>query len=283
MYDLDGKVALVTGTSNKRGIGCAIALRLAREGADVVVTGRYRADDDFPEWEREEGWHGIDSLAAEIESLGRQSLAVAADVTSSQDVNVLVQKAVQKFGKIDILVNNAATTFGASGPVPVIELSEDKWKRSIDVNLTGVFLVCKEVVKNMVPRRSGKIINISSIDGKLGKALRSNYCSSKFGVIGLTQSLALELAPYNINVNAVCPGSIVTWGSRGGREIYGAIKQGLSEEEAISKILGTGQIPLGRLGKPEDVANFVAFLASSQSDYITGQSINVCGGRMIAH
>lgn len=284
MYDLEGKVALVTGTSNKRGIGCAIALRLALEGADVVVSDKYIAVEDFPVWEREEGWRGIESLTMEIEALGRRGLAVAADVTSSQEVNEMVEKALQKFGKIDILVNNAALTFGVSGSVPVLGMGEDVWNKSINVNLTGVFLVCKAVVKNMVQRRCGKIVNISSTAGKVGKENRANYCASKFGVIGFTQSLALELAPYNINVNAICPTGIVSWGGRGGREMNEAIKQGLSQEEAANKVYNPGQkIPLGRPGKTEDVANLVAFLSSSQSDYMTGQSINICGGKMTAH
>jgi NAD(P)-dependent dehydrogenase (short-subunit alcohol dehydrogenase family) len=282
LYDLDGKVALVTGTSNQKGIGCAIALRLAREGADVVVTDKYRDPATFPIWEKEAGWRGIDSLAEQIESMGRRSLAISADLTNAKEIDELVEKALNKLGKIDILVNNAALTVGVSGYASVLDMTQDAWNKAIAVNMTGNFLVCKAVIKNMIERRTGKIINISSIDGKIGKAKRAAYCSTKFGVLGLTQSLALELAPYGINVNAVCPAGTATWGGRGGQEIYDEMKQGLSETEAMDKVYSQGQqIPLGRPGRPADIANMVAFLASSESDYITGQAINVCGGRMI--
>jgi meso-butanediol dehydrogenase/(S,S)-butanediol dehydrogenase/diacetyl reductase len=284
MYDLGGKVALVTGTSSRKGIGCGIALKLAQEGADVVVTDKYIADKDIPVWDREAGWFGLESLVKEIEAMSRRALAVTADVSNSEQVNVMVEQALKKFGKIDILVNNAAISFGVSGSVPIMEMGEDAWNRSIAVNTTGVFLVCKAVVKNMIERCTGKIINISSISGKVGFAKKTAYVTSKFGVNGFTQALALELAPYHINVNAICPSGIASWGGRGGREMYQTIKQGFSEEEAASRVYNSDcSIPIGRTGKPEDVANIVAFLASSEADYITGQAINVNGGRMVAH
>ncbi|MFC2051503.1 SDR family NAD(P)-dependent oxidoreductase [Chloroflexota bacterium] len=287
MYDLGGKVALVTGTSNKRGLGCGIALRLAREGADVVVTDKYKAPEDIEVWDREEGWHGLDSVAMEIKALGRWALAITADVSNSRDVNEMVGKALQEFGKIDILVNNAALIGKDIGLTPVVDMSEEAWTNTMAVNLTGVFLMCKAVAKQMIKQgQGGKVINISSIVGKLARVGAAAYGASKFGVIGLTQALAQELAQYKINVNAVCPGSIVTWGSRG-KVIYEAISQGLSEEEAIAKVYtdaGRLQgIPLGRPAKVEDVVNVAAFLASTQSDYMTGQAINVTGGQMMAH
>ena len=284
MYNLEGKVALVSGTSSRKGIGCGIALRMAREGADVVVTDKYIEPNDIPVWDREAGWYGLDSLVKEIESFGRKALAVTADVSNNQQVNELVRKALNKFGKIDILVNNAAISFGVSGSVPIIEMSEEAWNKSISVNTTGVFLMCKAVAKNMIERRSGKIINISSISGNVDFTKKTAYVTSKFGVNGFTQALALELAPYHINVNAICPSGIASWGGRGGREMYEAMKQGLKEEEAAATVYnGDHSIPIGRPGNAEDVARMVAFLASSESDYITGQAINVNGGRMVAH
>ncbi|MFC2021595.1 SDR family NAD(P)-dependent oxidoreductase [Chloroflexota bacterium] len=287
MYDLTGKVALVTGASNKRGLGCGIALRLAREGADVAVTNRYRAPEEFKLWDIQEGWRGLESLVEEIESLGCRALAVTADVTNSQEVNEMVEKTLQKFGKIDILVNNAAIVRSDIYTMPVVDISEETWTKTIAVNLTGVFFMCKAVAKQMIKQGPGsKIINISSRQAKVALPGRAAYSASKSGVLSLTQSLALELAPYKINVNAVCPGYIVTWGSEG-QAVYEAINQGISEEEAITKVLTDRhtleKIPLGRPAKVEDVANVVAFLASSQSDYMTGQSINVTGGRLMAH
>ena len=144
--------------------------------------------------------------------------------------------------------------------------------------------MCKAVAKNMIERRSGKIINISSISGNVDFTKKTAYVTSKFGVNGFTQALALELAPYHINVNAICPSGIASWGGRGGREMYEAMKQGLKEEEAAATVYnGDHSIPIGRPGNAEDVARMVAFLASSESDYITGQAINVNGGRMVAH
>ena len=286
MYDLSGKVALVTGTSNKRGLGCGIALRLARDGANVVVNDKYRAPENPDPRDREEGWRGLDSVVKEIEALGCQALAITADVSNNSEVNDMVEKAVERFGKIDILVNNAGVLGSTMGPIPIVDLTEEDWARVLAINLTGVFLMCKAVAKQMIKQGyGGRIINISSVAGKRGNAGEGAYCASKAGVISLTQVLAQELGRYNINVNAVCPGMIATWGSRG-KKIYEAMKQGLGEDEAIMKVYAdTGRlqfIPLGRPGNVEEPANMVAFLASNQSDYMTGQAINVCGGWLTA-
>lgn len=287
MYDLAGKVALVTGASNKRGIGRGVALRLAREGADVIVNDKRKSPEDIDLWDKEEGWRGLDSLVEEIEALGCRSLAITSDVSNGLEVNVMIQKAVEKFAKIDILINNAALVARDIGIAPVVEMSEEVWTRTIAVNLTGVFLMCKAVVGQMIEQGGGgKIINIASLMGKMAMPGRAAYSASKFGVIGLTQALAQEVALHNIKVNAVCPGSTATWGSKG-HAIYEAMQQGLSEKEAIAKIYADAgslaQIPLGRPAKVEDVANVVAFLASDQSDYMTGQAVNVTGGRLMAH
>jgi NAD(P)-dependent dehydrogenase (short-subunit alcohol dehydrogenase family) len=287
VYDLAGKVTLVTGASNKRGIGRGIALRLAREGADVIVNDKRKSPEDIDLWDKEEGWHGLDSLVEEIEALGCRSLAITADVSNSLEVNVMIRKAVEKFARIDILVNNAALVARDIGTAPVVDMSEEVWTRTIAVNLTGVFLMCKAVVGQMIEQGGGgKIINIASLMGKMAMPGRAAYSASKFGVIGLTQALAQEVASHNIKVNAVCPGSTATWGSKG-HAIFEAMHQGLSEKEAVAKIYADAgslaQIPLGRPAKVEDVANVVAFLASDQSDYMTGQAVNVTGGRLMAH
>ncbi|MFC1952305.1 SDR family NAD(P)-dependent oxidoreductase [Chloroflexota bacterium] len=289
MYDLSGKVALVTGASNSKGFGCGIALRLAQEGADVAVTDRIRTPESFEPWDREAGWRGLDSIVEEVETMGRRGLAINADLTNRQEITDMVGKVLKEFGKIDILVNNAAIIARDVGRAnvrdlpPVVELSEKVWDDCVAVNLTAVFLMCKAVAPQMIKRgEGGKIVNTSSIGGKNGGAGRSWYSATKFGLQGFTQSLARELGPYKINVNCVCPGVILTWGSRG-TPIWEAMKQGLSEEEAVAKVYGEHmsgrfQAPMGTPGKREEVVNAMAWLASNQSDYITGQAINVCGG-----
>jgi 3-oxoacyl-[acyl-carrier protein] reductase/meso-butanediol dehydrogenase/(S,S)-butanediol dehydrogenase/diacetyl reductase len=281
MYDLSGKVALVTGAARKRGIGHGIALRLAQEGADVAVNDILKTPEDLDPWDKEVGWRGLDSIVAEIKSLGRKSLAITADVSKSQDVDNMVRKVVDEFGKIDILVNNAALLSRELGTDQIVDLSEEIWNKAIAVNLTGVFLMSRAVARQMIKQgQGGKIINFSSRGGKQPNPNTAAYCATKAGVINFTQSLAQELGQYKINANAVCPGPCVSWGSSG-KKIYQGIKQGLSENEAILKAYGNEIIgPLGRLVQVADVVNVVAFLASNQSDYMTGQAINITGGRV---
>lgn len=279
MYNLSGKVALVTGAASKLGIGRACAVRLAEEGADVVVIDI--ADATQTGKETEPGWQGLDSVVREIKARGRQGLAVYADVASSRDVQEMVSRSLDRFGKIDILVSNA----GIGGMrLPVSEMSEEGWNRSIAVNLTGAFLCCKAVSRNMVERgQGGKIIVIASINGKIAWAERSDYCASKFGVIGFTQSLAGELARHSINVNAVCPGPAETnihvgWMAREAK------RRGISTEQVYRQYYESfvPQIPWGRSATAEDIAKVVAFLASAEAEYITGQAINVDGGMVMA-
>ncbi len=288
MYDLSGKVALVTGTSHKRGLGCGIALGLAREGADVAVTDRYKTPEDLEPWDRKEGWRGLDSLVTEITALGCRGLAITADLTNSQEITDMVGKALNEFGKIDIVVNNAALLArDIGGAQNVVDLPQEAWNKTIVVNLTAPFLICKAVVPQMIKRgQGGKIINISSTAGKRGSPGRAAYSSSKFGLIGLTQVLAQELGPHKINVNAVCPGFMATW-STWGKAIWEAMNKGLSEEGAITQLYDkrfadTGlRPPLGKPASVQEVVNVVVFLASPQSDYITGQAINVDGGSVM--
>ena len=287
MYDLSGKVALVTGTANKRGIGRYVALRLAEEGADIVVSDIYRAPEDLDPWDRDEGWRGLESLVAEIEALDRRVVAITADVTKSQEVDGMVKKAVKEFGGIDILVNNAGLVSRFIGLNHAVDVSDETWNKVIAVNLTGLFFVSRAVAREMIKRnQKGKIVNVASVSGKRGTAGRSVYSASKFGVIGLTQTMALELAQYQINVNAVCPGIVATWGPKGAA-IYEGIKSGLTEEEALEKAYTASgqlqQVPMGRLASIEDIVKTAAFFASDQSDYMTGQSVNVCGGWLTAH
>ncbi len=286
MYDLSGKVALVTGAFHKKGMGRGIALRLAQEGADVAVNDILKAPEGLEPWEKEEGWRGLDSLVDEIKSRGRRAVAITADVSNSQQVNNMVATVAKEFGKIDILVNNAGLVERELPTTNVVDLDEAMWNKAMAVNLTGVYLMCKAVARQMLKQgKGGKIINISSRRGKVSGAGKSAYCTSKAGVISLTQTLALELGKDRIYVNAICPGRTVAWGSHG-KVAYEALKPGLSEEEAIAKAYVSESYELdvtalGKLGKVEDIANVVAFLASTQSDHMTGQAINVTGGQLM--
>jgi NAD(P)-dependent dehydrogenase (short-subunit alcohol dehydrogenase family) len=285
MDTLQGKVALVTGAASKRGIGHAVAIRLAQEGADVVVSDasifgiRYSDDDKIEEWQ------GLKSVEAEIKALGRKGLAVEADISSRQKVEEMVARCKDEFGRIDILVNTA----GIRGPdLPVLEIvSEEDWRKVMSINVMGPYFCAKAVAKIMIEKGDGgKIINFSSIAGKFGYAA-ALYKISKIEVIGLTQLLALELAPYKINVNAVCPGPIATEFIKYGTTIRSQMREGMNLEEATVKSFSQSTLisdtPLGRIGQPEEVAGLVFFLASSDSDYMTGQAINFTGGKLMCH
>ena len=269
MYNLNGKVALVTGAAGEHGIGRAIARRLASEGADVVVTDLTRSG--------KTNWGGLDAVVAEIEQLGRRALAISGSVAVADDVERIFSTALEAFGQLDILVNNAAAPAGPDR-VPVIDLSEEVWDQVQQVNVKGVFLCSRAAARHMVKRGSGKIINLSSTAGKRGVARYGAYCTSKFAVIGFTQSLAMELAPHRINVNAICPTLIDT------ERVY-EIASGLKPDDMTSEAYRDQMlssyaqtVPLGRVGQPDDVAQAAAYLASSESDFMTGLAINVTGG-----
>jgi NAD(P)-dependent dehydrogenase (short-subunit alcohol dehydrogenase family) len=271
LYDLKSKVAIVTGVGGEHGIGRAIALRLAKEGADVVVS-------DLTANPKSSTWAGLPSVVEEIECLGRKAIAIEADISNSAHVDRLVQGTIQQFGHIDILVNNAGS---AAGPdrVPIVELEEEIWDQVQRINVKGTFLCCKAVAKELIKQGlGGKIINMSSIAGTKGISRFGAYCASKFAVRGLTQSLAKELGEYGIQVNAICPGMVVT------ERYYGIAEalapEGVETEDFLNEIEkeSISNTPLGRVATTNDVAKIAAFLASSESDFNTGMSYTVDGG-----
>jgi NAD(P)-dependent dehydrogenase (short-subunit alcohol dehydrogenase family) len=272
MYNLGGKVALVTGAGGKKGLGRAIALRLASEGADVIVNDLVRQSTD------PSGWRGIPSVVQEIEALGRRSLGLAADVSDSIQVESMVRQALKRFGHVDILVNNAAAPAGRDR-VPVVDLEEDVWDLVQRVNVKGTFLCCRAVARAMIERgQGGKIINMSSISGKVGKPRYAAYAASKFAVRGFTQSLAQELAVHGIQVNAICPILVES-------ERVDKIAAALAPKDIPAQVYRQqfvervgASAPLGRIAQTTDVANMAAFLASSESDFLTGLAITLAGG-----
>jgi meso-butanediol dehydrogenase / (S,S)-butanediol dehydrogenase / diacetyl reductase len=278
MYNLSGKVAIVTGAGGRHGIGRAIATRLAREGADVVVSDIARAQEAIRPQDRQAGWQGLPSVVAEIQELGRQAMGLVSDVTDNAQVDEMVRQTLDRFGHIDILVNNAGSRPGRDR-VPVVELEEDAFDEVMRVNVKGTYLCSRAVARHMIDRGGpGKIIVISSGAGKRGIARYAVYCASKFALVGFTQSLAQELAPYRINVNAICPGLVDT--ERVDFIAAALVPEGQSAEEHRAMMIRerNSRVPLGRVAVGEDIANTAAFLASGESDYLTGLSISVSGG-----
>jgi NAD(P)-dependent dehydrogenase (short-subunit alcohol dehydrogenase family) len=271
MYGLDGKVAIVTGAGGKAGIGRGIATRLAAEGASVAVCDLN--DNGSPDW------GGISAVVDEIKAGGGRAISLTGSVTDSDDVSSIVESTISEFGQVDILVNNAGAPAGPDR-VNVVDLPEEVWDQVLGVNLKGTFLMSQAISRHMIHRGGGgKIINMSSVSGKVGNAKFAAYCSSKFGVIGFTQSLSREMAEYKVNVNAICPSLVET------ERVFGmasALKpdEDTSTEEWRDEMVAqvNASNPLGRIAQPKDVADVAAFLASSQADYLTGLAINVAGG-----
>jgi NAD(P)-dependent dehydrogenase (short-subunit alcohol dehydrogenase family) len=253
---LTDKVAVVTGGG--RGIGKEIALALAAEGADVLVSGRHT--------------DVLEETVSQIQALGRRSMLTVTDVSVESQVAEMIGAATHSFGKVDILINNA----GIAGPTaPVTNLSREDWDITMAVNLTGAFLCARAVIPQMIDRRSGKIVNISSVAGKMAYALRSPYAASKWGMLGLSASLAQELGPYNIQVNAICPGP--TAGERMEAVISGRAREmGVSFED-IEKAYVAGTA-LKRMVDPKHVAAAVVFFCSDEGNSITGEALEISAG-----
>ena len=277
MNDLSGKVALATGAGGEGGFGRAIATRLAREGADVVVND-VTANPYGPGGS---GWKGIEAVGQEIEEMGRRCMTAVADVTQSAQVDDMVRATVERFGRIDILVNNAGSRPGPDR-VPVVDLEEEAFDEVQRVNVKGTFLCSRAVAREMVRRgQGGKIIVISSSAGKRGVARYAAYCASKFALVGFTQALALELAPHHINVNAICPGLVDT--ERLGYIAAALTPEGRAVEDVHAEMVRqrSAEAPLGRMTEAADVAGVAAFLASGDADHLAGLAVNVSGGEVM--
>jgi 3-oxoacyl-[acyl-carrier protein] reductase len=275
---LDGQVALVTGASRFRGMGRAIALVLATEGADVAVTdiviGGTRNESEPTEVEEQKGWAGLESVVSEIRAMGRRSLALFGDVGRKEDAERMVDETIMQLGRVDILVNNAAAPHGPDRGW-TWELPEEAFDDAVHVNTKGPFLMSSAVVRHLLAREApGRIVNISSTAGRRGFTHRSVYSASKFGVIGLTQCMAQELGRHRITVNAVCPGAINT------ARLAASNALAMQESGGVPQEWPTN--PIARQGESSDIARVVAFLADPASDFITGQSINVDGGAVMS-
>ena len=249
LFDLTGKVAIITGAS--KGLGKAMALGMAGAGADIVLVSRTLQD--------------LERVAEEIKARGRKAIPAPADVSESSDIEHVVKETVEKFEKIDILVNNT----GISGDKPVLKMDEEYWDYVMAVNLKGPFLFSKAVGAEMVKRKRGKIINISSVTYSMAIPNMTSYCTSKAGVVQFTRTLALEWAKYNIQVNAICPGYFRT-----------PMNEEFFASEAGKKIIEQ-TLPLKRLGEPEELVGSVVFLASEASNFITGAVLVVDGGQIL--
>ncbi|GGC59274.1 3-oxoacyl-[acyl-carrier-protein] reductase [Marinobacter halophilus] len=244
MQDLKGKVAIVTGAS--RGIGRHIALQLAQRGADVAINYRSRQSE-------------ADEVVKEIEAIGVRALAMKADISKMPAARSLIRQVHDQWGRVDILVNNAGITRDKS----MKKLTDEDWNDVLDTNLGSVYATCSEVLKIMMDQKFGRIINITSFVGQAGNFGQANYAASKGGIIAFTKTLALEMAKYNITVNAIAPGFTET-------EMLAQVPENI-REQIIARV------PMGRFGQPEEIARAVVFLAA-EGDYITGQQINVNGG-----
>ncbi|MCY4091071.1 MAG: SDR family NAD(P)-dependent oxidoreductase [Caldilineaceae bacterium] len=272
MYNLEGKTVFVTGAGGEHGIGRAIALRLAEDGADIAVTDV--VEKPYPDAE----WGGLPALQEEIEAMGRRSLALTCDVTNAHSVEAAMQRTAEAFGQVDILVNNAAAR-GGGDRVQVVDLPDYEWDRVMAVNLKGTFVCSRAAARHMMSRGGGgRIISVSSVLGLRGIARFAAYCSSKFGIVGLTQALAQELAPHGITVNAICPSLTPT--ERVGHMVNLFENPQLQVKEATDALLSgaAGSTPIGRLAQTDDLAHAVSFLASDGADFLTGLSLPVTGG-----
>jgi NAD(P)-dependent dehydrogenase (short-subunit alcohol dehydrogenase family) len=255
MGNLKGKAVIITGCAT--GIGKAIAVRLANDSAELLL-----ADINF---------EGINTLSEEIISIGSLCHTIKVDVTDSRNTQIMVARCLDVYGKIDIAINNA----GVSSMAPVVELTEKDWDYNMDINAKGIFLCCQAQMRAMIHQKHGKIINMASMAAKRGIPLLSHYTASKWAVVGFSKSLALEAAQHGITVNCICPGFVETGMQT--REIAREAKlRQMTQEQVRREYIDL--TPLGRLEQPEDVACLASFLASDDSNFMTGQAINITGG-----
>jgi 3-oxoacyl-[acyl-carrier protein] reductase len=263
--ELKGKTAIVTGAGRLRSIGRPVALELARQGVNIVLTGTGRPPERYPPDEQEIGWRDIESVADEVRAAGAEALAFVSDVSDPEAVEEMMQRAVAQFGRLDIIVNNAGAARG-DDRVPVVDLPVETWRTVIDVNLTGTFLASRAAARQMIAQgEGGSIINISSIASRVAGASAAAYSASKAGINALSHALALELAPQRIRVNAVLPGVIET-----------ARMDDLGRGERWQATLQ--RIPLGTAGNGMEIAYLCTYLCSEMGAWITGQDLTVDGG-----
>lgn len=273
MPSLIGRVALITGAGRGGGIGAAVARRLAQDGADVVLADLCAPPTDLPH-AGSGRWEELSALAGEVQALGVRALPLRVDVSDASSVQAMIAQVKETFGQLDILVNNAGV---AVGPGPVIGMADEAWRRTLEINATGTFLCCKYALPLMLERGSGgRVVNMASIAAERPKPFVSAYAASKAAVLALTRSLAQEVAAFGVTVNAVLPGDVDTAMKQWGLQLEAQV-MGRSYDDVLAAAVG--RIPLGRLAMPEDVAHLVAFLASDEASFITGQAYNLTGGR----
>ena len=273
MYNLKDRVALVTGVGRRGGIGAATARRLADDGASLVLADLCDAPSSLPH-AGHGAWEELTAIAGELEAAGAAVLPLRVDVTDARSVAQMVAQTRERFGRLDILVNNAGA---AIGPLPVLQMAEEAWRKTLEINATGTFLCCKLAVPLMLEGgRGGRVVNMSSLAARRPKPFMAAYAASKAAVLALTVSLAQEVGPLGITVNAVLPGDVDTPMKQWGLQMEAAVT-GHSHAQVVADL--QARIPLGRMATPEDVANLVAFLASDEASFITGQGYNLTGGR----
>lgn len=274
MGTLEGKTAVITGSGRRQGLGEAIALRLAKEGASIVISDIGRSRDEATGAEHIGTTDEMEAIAADVRALGVKASTKTCDVRSLDDVRALAQHAVETHGGLDIWVNNAGIGYIMK---PLLEVTEEDWRAVIDVNLSGAFFGVKAAAEVMVKQaRGGRIINVASQAAKSGFPHAQAYTSSKHGLVGLVRSAAIELGGHGITVNNVCPNHVTTGLGAWQNEYFAKVVGAASIDEYMKAM--AARIPLGRPGLPEDTANAVAWLCTDQAQYITAESMNVSGG-----
>ncbi len=270
MGEMDGKVAIVTGAGRLRGIGRATAVALAKLGADLVLTGTGRSPDSYPDDEKAVGWKDVESTADQVRAEGRKALTLTVDVADRDQVQMMVDRTIAEFGRVDILIPNAAYPRGADR-VPIVDLEPDIFQRVLDIKVTGTYLCTKAVIPHMIRQGDGgKMVYVSSSAGKRGSANTLAYNAANFAIVGMTQSMARELGPHGINVNAVCPGAVDTYRM----DVLGRGERWQQMAEAT---------PIGRNGTDDETGGLIAYLCSEAASWIHGQSININGGTIMEH